>query len=181
MITAQITPERIKELKEFLRKTKDVHEKDRARAIIKLIEGKKRKEVAEFLDVNPTTLDIWSRNWRRKGIAGIKTKPQKGNNHLLTRSQKETIKKLIAVKKPDDFGLEGKFWNVPKLRQLVKRQFNLVYKSDDSCQRLFKFCGFTFHKPVKVNKRQNSYMRKRFEDVLKKRSDGTVEKMAWYW
>ena len=93
---AQTPPERIAEVKRFLKKTKDFHEKDRARAIVKLFEGKQRKVVADFLEVNIATVDEWQRRFRRHGIDGLRTKPQKGNRHLLTREQKNEVKKSLA-------------------------------------------------------------------------------------
>lgn len=178
---AQTPPERIAEVKAFLKKTKDIHEKDRARAIIKLIEGKPRREVADFLEVNIATIDDWSRKFRRSGIAGLKTKPQKGNRHLLTREEKNEVKKTITYKTPQELGLIGKFWNVPSLKAYVKKTFGVVYKSPESYRRLFSYCKFTFHKPAKVNRRQKTGVRKRFEVALKKSSDGTREKAVWYW
>lgn len=178
---ARTPPERIKEVKEFLKKTKNSHEKDRARAIVKLIEGKSRKVVADFLEVNIATVDVWQRNFRKYGIAGIKSKPQKGNRHLLTRKEKDEVKKTITDKKPGDVELEGKFWNVPVLKKYVTKVYHVTYRSASSYRRLFSYCGFTFHKPVKVNRKQKTGARKRFEVALKKRSDGTREKAVWYW
>lgn len=178
---AQTPPERITEVKEFLKKTKIVRERERARAILKLIEGMPRREVAGFLDISLKSLDTWQMNFKRSGIAGLQTKPQKGNNHLLDRKRKQKIKEIITTRTPEEEGQEGKFWNVPKLAKLVKKEFGVAYRSTVAYQKLFAFCGFTFHKPVKVNKKQSSHMRKRFEDVLKKRSDGTTEKMVWHW
>src|SRR3989344_8642618 len=178
---AQTPPKRIAEVKHFLKKTKDIHEKDRARAIVKLIEGKQRRVVADFLEVNIATVDDWQRKFRRYGIAGIKSKPQIGNRHLLTKKQKNEVKKTITDKTPEETGLMGKFWNVPLLKAYVKNTYRLVYQSPESYRRLFSYCGFTFHKPVKVNKKQRAHARRRFEVTLKKRSDGTREKAVWYW
>jgi len=174
-------PNKVMEVKEFLKKTKNVHEKERARAILKLIEGKPRKLIADIFDITLTTLDTWQKQFKSFGAAGLSIKTQPGNNHLLTQKQKEEIKKIIRNKKPYQVGLEGKFWNVPKLSQLIKKKFKVAYRAQTSYQRLFKFCGFTHHKPAKVNKNQSSHMRRRFADVLKKTSNGIAEKIVWYW
>ena len=178
---AQTPPERIAEVKEFLKKTKDIHEKDRARAIVKLIEGKTRRVVADFLEVNIATVDDWQRKFRRYGIDGLRTKPQKGNRQLLTRKQKNEVKQTITDKRPEELGLTGKFWNIPLLRRYVTDTYHVIYRSFTSYRRLFSYCGFTFHKPVKVNRKQKTGARRRFEVALKKRSDGTREKAVWYW
>jgi len=171
----------INKLREFLRKTKDPNERDRARAIVKLIEGRKRRDVANIFEVNIATVDVWQRQFKRYGIKGNQTKDQMGNNHILTHKQKNEIKKTISAKTPKEVGLAGMFWNVPTLKAYVKQKYNLDYHSPVSYTRLFGYCGFTYHKPNKVNKKQSPHMRKRFEEALKKNSNGTVEKIAWYW
>lgn len=177
----QTPKQKVDELKTFLKTTRRPDERDRARAVLKLIEGQKRQTVANFFDIHIKTLDEWQRAFKRQGLNGLRTQSPLGNNHKLSREQKEAIKAVINSKGPNNFGLEGKFWTVPALRQYVKKEYNIIYKSTDSYRRLFDFCGFSFHKPDKVNKKQNPHMRKRFEEVLKKSSNGTCEKLVWYW
>lgn len=176
------TPQpKINQLKQFLKTTKRPDERDRARAILKLVEGKKRKEVAYFFDITLTTLGEWQHKFKKRGAEGLRTKPQKGNKYKLSREQKEEIKGSINKKTPQELGLNGSFWTVSLLRAYVKRDYQVTYQSANSYRELFTFCGFSYHKPDAVNKRQNGHMRKRFEDTVKKRSNGTVEKIVWYW
>jgi len=84
---------RLKNYLSLSQKQKDSHEKDRARAIIKLIEGRKRSDVSDFFDVNIKTVDEWIKKFKKQGVDGLKTKPQKGNNRLLSVTQKQEIKK----------------------------------------------------------------------------------------
>lgn len=178
----QTAKEKIKELKQFFKTTKRPDECDRARAILKLIEGNKRQEVSSFFDIHVKTLDQWQRQFKRQGIEGLRTVPQRGNTKKLSRDQKEAIKATLTTKTPEELGLEGKFWTVPSLKQYVRREYHVVYQSAVSYQRLFYSCGFSYHKGEKVNKKQNPHMRKRFEDTLKKSSKSTWgEKMVWYW
>lgn len=171
----------VKKLREFLRKTKDPHVKDRVRAIIKRIEGRKRSDVADFFDVNIKTIDDWTRKYNKAGVQGLQTKPQRGNNRILTVQQKQEIKKVITGKRPDQVGLSDRFWNVPLLREYIKQKYALFYRSPATYRKLFYSYGFTYHKPNKVNRKQSPHMRKRFEETLKKSSNGTVGKIAWYW
>lgn len=182
MIQITQTPQsKINKLKAFLKATKYPDERDSARAILKLIEGRKRQDVADFYDIHIKTLDEWQRAFKRQGIEGLMREPQIGNNYKLSYAQKEEIKTAINNNTPDELQQKGRFWKVSLLKQYVKKRYNVVYKSEVSYQDLFTFCGFSYHKPDKVNKRQNPHMRKQFEDTLKKSSNGTVEKIAWYW
>ena len=173
--------QKVEKLKLFLKSTRSPNEKDRARAILKLIEGRSRFEVAGFLDINVKTLDTWQRAFKKKGVNGLRSAPQTGNNNKLSLKKKKSVKKTINSKTPEELGLKGKFWTVPLLKQYVKKKYGIAYKSPVSYQRLFKYCGFTFHKPEKVNRRRNDHMRRRFEVDLKKSSNGTSQKAVWYW
>lgn len=176
------TPQfKVNELKQFLKATKRPDERDRARAILKLIEGKKRQEVADFFDISLTTLGEWQQKFKQRGAEGLRTKPQQGNRYKLSRVEKQAIKLIINEKTPAELGLKGIFWTVPLLRAYVRQAYQVTYQSVNTYRELFKFCGFSYHKPDKINKRQNPHMRKRFEDTLKKSSNGTVEKIVWYW
>lgn len=171
----------IDKLKTFLKTTKQPNERDRARAILKLIEGKKRKDVADFFDIHIKTLDEWQQAFKKQGLNGLRTEPQIGNNYKLSQTQKEEVKAMINKNTPTELKLKGQFWTVDLLKKFVKKQYKVIYKSEVSYHHLFKFCGFSYHKPDKVNKRQNPHMRKRFEDVLKKSSNGATEKIVWSW
>lgn len=177
----QTPKQKVDELKTFLKTTRRPDERDRARAVFKLIQGQKRQTVADFFDIHIKTLDEWQRAFKKQGIDGLRTKPQPGNNQRLSSEQKEEIKASINTKEPKDFGLGERFWSVPTLRQYVKKQYKVTYKSNDSYRQLFDFCEFTYHKPNKVNKKQDPHMRKRFEETLKKSSNGTYEKITWSW
>lgn len=169
------------QLKQFLKATRRPDERDRARAILKLIEGKRRKEVADFFDISLTTLGEWQQKFKKYGADGLRTKPQRGNRYQLSGEEKQAIKQVIHNKTPNELEMKGVFWTVPLLRSYVKREYHVLYQSANTYRELFKFCGFSYHKPDTVNKRQNPHMRKRFEDTLKKSSNGTVEKIVWYW
>lgn len=175
------TPQsQINKLKTFLKTTKRSKERERARAVLKLIEGRGRKDVADFFDIHIKTLDEWQRAFKKQGISGLRIRST-SNNYKLTLMQKEEIKSILNSKNPEQLKLKGKFWTVDNLKQYVREQYKVIYQSADSYRRLFKFCGFSYHKPNKINKRQNPHIRKRFEDVLKKSSNGTTEKIVWSW
>lgn len=180
---AKLPQNEIKALERFVQNTKRKDEYRRGAALLKLSSGKRRKEVADFFNVNVKTLDEWQRIFKKQSVNGLKTTPQKGNNKMLSKQDKLAIKKVINQSSPEELKLDkkAKFWTIDFLKKYVQREYGVVYKDDESYRRLFKFCGFTYHKPNKVNKKQNSHMQKRFEETLKKSSNGTEEKIVWYW
>ena len=175
--------EQIDTLQHFLQTTDDKYARDRAWALLNLIEGKKRKEVADFFKISLWTVDWWQRRYRHEGIEGLLTKPQKGNKFVLAPTQKEEIKQLLFVSKktPQELGYEGRFWTTGTIAQFVHDRYGVLYKSAVSYQRLFAFIGFTHHKPVKVNKRRNHQTRKRIIEMVKKNLKTTSEQTALSW
>lgn len=176
------TPEQEQALVMFLKKSRSADEKERAKALLALQRGKKRKDVAGVLDVNPATISAWKKQFGREGVMGIGTKPYPGNHRKLTREQKEEIKKLITEKTPKELGYSDKrFWTTKALRTLVKDQFGVLYDSPYTYQRLFAYCGFTCHKPGRHNRNQNQHLVERFRVRVKKRSGSTEGWAVWSW
>jgi len=176
------SPEEEQALNKFLKTTKNVHERERARALLTLGKGKKRKEVAEIFSVNIGTLDRWKTSFRRLGILGIRNKGYPGNHYQLTRIQKDEIKKLIHSKTPKDLQIsEKRFWSLIALKKLVKERSGVTYSSEATYRKLFYYCGFSCHRPGKHNRNQNKQLVERFRVAVKKRSGNTNGWAVWYW
>jgi transposase len=169
------------ELRKAYKTTKSPYEKPRYHALWLVSGGGKHKDVCGIVDIKEKTLLRWIALYKKGGIGALRDRPQPGNNRVLSREQKNEIKGVLEKKTPEDMGYKGPFWNVETLRHLVRDRFQVTYKTSDSYRRLFHDCGFTFHKPEKVNRKQNPHMRKRFEENLKKNSKNTGEKIVWYW
>lgn len=185
MRITQLSKEMVGDLEKAFRKEKNGKQKIRYQALLLLAKGFKRQPVSEIVGISPGRIRQWVTLYNKNGLFGLLLKPAPGNHHLLTKEQKAIIKDLIITQTPKDLGLidiEGKFWNIPLLRELVKQKFNLTYKTLDSYRRLLIWCGFSFHKPAKVNNKQNKHSRVRFEEILKKDSrTGLTEKIQWSW
>lgn len=157
-------------LLEFFQTTKNLRARIRANGVLLRIKGYTLAEIADILGKTETTIRNWTQSFKKQGAKGFVPKIQFGNNHTLSRKQKEEIKTIIKGKKPHELNLlktKARFWNVPLLKQYVKKYFYLEYQSDRSYQRLFGYCGFSFHKPVGKDKRQNPQEVKRFQAKLK--------------
>lgn len=182
MYITQLPKEAVDELGKAFKKERNGRQKTRYQAIWLVAKGWKRKKVAEVVGMSRDRIRQLITLYHRGGLLGLLLKPAPGNHRLLTNIQKASIKDLITTQTPAQLGLQGKFWDIPLLRELVKKEFHLFYKDQDSYRRLFHFCGFTFHKPKKVNKRQNKHMKVRFTELLKKDpKTGQTEKITWSW
>lgn len=172
--------EQVDFLEKAFKKAKRPRELLRFHALLLLAEGYKRRDVAKMVRVSTHALEDWVTGFNRAGVEGLRDKPQPGNHRKLTNDQKEKLKTLITTKTPEELGLLGRFWSPNLVSQLVKNEYNILYQHE-AARKLLHSCGFSFHKPAKINKRQSPHERLRFEDTLKKGSSGTREIIRWYW
>lgn len=180
MRMTNLPKEAVEVLKRSYKGATNPREKERYHALWLKATGYKRAEICSLLATGERSLGRWIQSYLRDGLSALKDKPQQGNNRKLTTKQKNQIKNLIHKKKPEDLGFEGNFWDVSLLQRLIQEKFGINY-SPISCQRLFKYSGFSFHKPDKVNKKQNKSAIKDWEKKIKKDWRGTARKMGWYW
>lgn len=173
--------DKVTALEKAFKTAKDGREKMRYLALLLLTQGYKRREVIKIVGRSQRALGSWVSAYNHYGLESLRNQPQPGNHRKLTNRQKEKIKELITSKTPERLGFNGQFWTIPTLRRMVKDKFGTAYKTNDSYRRFFHYCGFSFHRPNKVNKKRNPYLVKRFEDKLKKDSRGIRDKMVWYW
>lgn len=169
------------EINKAYQATKNVSEKVRYQALKLLTEGYKRKEISAIIGKSAKAIGLWVTAYNKNGIERLREKRTTGNHRKLTNDQKDKIAKILKEETPEQRRFQGKFWTVNFLKQLVKKEHNAAYQDNQSYRNLFSYAGFSFHKPEKVNKKQNPYMRKRFEQNIKKNSKNTGEKIVWYW
>lgn len=104
------------------------------------------------------------------------------NNHKLKKGQRTEIIKMIEKKSPDklkEFNFKDQFWTTDTLRQIIKKKYNVIYKTEKSYYDLFKAAGFSFHKPKTRDFRQDPAKTKEFKGALKKSSSVTKIRLSW--
>lgn len=176
------TLEQEQALHEFLQKTRNVHERERARALVTLGKGTKRKEVAEIFEVTVKTVERWKKHFLHEGIDGIKQKKYAGNNYKLSHKQRNEIKQVLTEKTPKELRInERSFWNILSIKQFLKQQYAVVYKSDASYRKLLYGIGFSCHKPGKENRKHDKKQVIRFKIDVKKNSRNIKKWVVLSW
>ena len=99
-------------LRKFIKKMKEPHARDRARAVLWRMEGKSRETIASLLGINRDTVSNWITFWRQKGIEGLKSNWKGGNKYKLSPAAKQEVKKVVRTKSPKDLGY-GKDYKYP--------------------------------------------------------------------
>ena len=102
-----------------------------------------------------------------------------GNNHKLSKQQREKIIEIIKTKTPQDFKFKEQFWSTDILKKIIKKKHKVEYKTEKSYYDFFKQAGFTFHKPKTKDYRQDPEKIKKFKGALKKSSTTTKIRLSW--
>ncbi|MBM4402608.1 MAG: winged helix-turn-helix domain-containing protein [Candidatus Cloacimonetes bacterium] len=145
----------------------------RVQAVLLRKKGYSRDKIVEITGKSLSSVEDWITLFNKKGVAGLKTKKREtAPNALLTRGQRDKIREIITSKKPEEVKLTGEFWNIPRLKELVKKEFRVEYQSSESYRRLLHCCGFSYQKAELVDKRRDEeevgHFKKRLEARLKK-------------
>ena len=109
-------------LRKFIKKMKEPHARDRARAVLWRMEGKSRETIASLLGINRDTVSNWITFWRQKGIEGLKSNWKGGNKYKLSPAAKQEVKKVVRTKSPKDLGYGKDFWDVVLLARYVREK-----------------------------------------------------------
>jgi len=98
----------------------------------------------------------------------------------LTEEQKQKLKKDLNGS-PQKLGFNQEFWTLDLLKEYVRNQFKVSYKSNQSYYDLFKYAGLTCQKPRPKDKRQDEKQLKKFmkhTEVLLKKGDKKIT-LSW--
>ncbi|MEG5116843.1 helix-turn-helix domain-containing protein [Microcoleus sp. A2-C5] len=91
-------------LESFIKSDRTVREIKRAIAVRMAIEGKFYHEISKFLGVSKFFIGYWKKQFKTKGVAGIKL-ANKGSKGYLTSLQKTEIIEWLKNKECKDSGL----------------------------------------------------------------------------
>jgi transposase len=171
---------KIKELEQALKQNIKKQEYIRIQTVLLNLKGYKHKEIAKIMSKSQDAIEKWITLFNKQGIKGLKDKPiSNARNYKLTKEQKEKIKKLINKNSPEQLGLKGEFWNPNLLKQLVKKEFNAVYKVKKSYIELLKYCGFTYQKVQYQDTREDKEYKNHEKLRLEKKVKDGVIRMYW--
>ncbi len=104
-------------------------EQRRRLAVRRVLEGRKQKDVAEFLGVTPRTVNRWMAAHRAGGDDAIAAKPASGRPPKLTQRQENAVLSWLA-KSPEAFGYKTTLWTTRRLAEVIDKRFGVRLNSN---------------------------------------------------
>jgi transposase len=135
-------------------------------------------QVAQIKDItgcSTTSLMEWNRAYREGSIAALIDHRKGGNCAKLKPEQIEAIANQLHRYTPaqllgkDHCIADEPFWNIGNLAALLKRDYQVAYKSDTSLRSLLAKCELSLQRPARVYKSHKEDKVIDFEEALEKK------------
>ena len=120
----------------------------RERAIALLKEGVAPVDVAHRVGVDRRSVRRWSAAHRRKGAAGIASKPTPGRPSALAPKDKRRLEQWL-LKGAIHYGFPTELWTCVRVAQVIRERFDVDYHVDH-IGRVLHALGWSPQKPTRL-------------------------------
>lgn len=133
-----------------------------------------KAEVAKILGVTKRTIDKWIRLYVDNGIKGLELGKCGGSKSRLTEAQRQQLSRIIE-EGPQAYGYDTAIWTSPIVRDVVKKEFGIVYDVSH-IRRILNKLGFSCQYPrvhlAKADQNRQKQWLKNEYPAIKKKSFG---------
>lgn len=152
----KLKPKQIQELNELINNSKSSGREVRRAQVVLLLDAETKSEMITALTgySRRQSFDL-RHSYLQKGIEGLKDKRKGKPKELLTKKQREEVIELLKTKSPKDYHYDWDYWTTGIIGDLIKRQYNVQYKSKTSFYIILRQAKFTYHKPGRVYHERN--------------------------
>lgn len=128
-------------------------ERRRYRAIALLEEGHSQAEVARYVGVCDVSVNRW-RKMADSDPNGLKAKPHRGRRLLLPQEDHPKLEQLL-LKGPKAHGYTTDLWTSQRVKEVIKKHFDVDYHPEHVRKVLKKKLGWTSQKPQRSARERN--------------------------
>ena len=163
-----------KELLHAYRLCKDAATLTRYQAVRLYGEGYPEAEIEQITGCSRTSLMEWCQAYREDHSQGLIDKRVGGTRAKLSKLQLEELQQMLHQYTPKErlgtkaSSVEGQYWSVEDLVQVVRERYGVEYKSHTSYTNLLSLCGFSYQKTEKIFKSRSQTKVADFEEQLEK-------------
>jgi transposase len=143
-------------LEYFIESDIDARELKRALAVRMAMVGESYNKISKILGVSEFFVGYWKKQFKTKGVAGIKL-GHKGSKGYLTSLHKTEVIAWLKNKES---------WDFDELVTYLEREFGVIYKSRQSYYELLSMAKITWKKTQKINpKLDEELVKKKREEI----------------
>lgn len=124
---------------------------------------KTQKYIVEALGISQPSVSRWIKAFNEIGEAFFERPKVGGSQRLLSPDQQAALLDLLD-KGAEANGFEGNLWTRARVKQLIKRVFNVTYKIR-SLSDFLRDLGYTLQKPDRRSYRQDPQKVKEWREV----------------
>jgi putative transposase len=135
----------IDELNDFINQTKEAKEMTRALAVKMILEGKSYQEVKELLQVSHSFISLWKNQALFEGVESLKLQFF-GRKSQLKPEEKEKVINWLR---------EQEYLRLSDLKNHLEREYDIIYKSNQSYYALLSEANISWKKTQKKNPAKN--------------------------
>lgn len=131
--------------------SKEVQEYLREQAIRLRTEGKRFKEISQYLGVHRNTVSQWWRQYLSEGESALHQQVRgrsPGEKRTLSRDEEILLQQLLFVWFPNDLGIDSALWTRRSLQALIQKKYG-VKMPIRTVGEYLKRWGYTPQKPLR--------------------------------
>jgi len=139
-----------RQLREAMVESSDADFRDGCRAVLSLVGGATRQQVAAQLSVHPATIGRWAARFRRRGLAGLRGPEHdaRGRPRRLQVVHLELLRQTVLTP-PRNLGYAFTVWTLPRLAEFLRQQTGVAVQPH-YLGRLLHHMGITRRRPKHV-------------------------------
>jgi transposase len=156
----QLTEDEISAFRQAEAHTRDVRELKRLQAVRLYGTGERVETIQKLVGCGPVSPAQWAVEYRRGGLAALKSHWAVGNAQKLTDEQRRDLFEKMEQYEPQQ-GIvpevrveRGSFWTVSDLQIVIEQWYGVSYHSPTSYRNLLHASGLSYQKVEKVYRSQ---------------------------
>lgn len=128
-------------------------ERRRRRAIALLKTGRPYRSVATEVGASLSSVVRWHQTYRKRGLRGLRPKPNPGRPPLLTEKYKQKLVRILS-RGSLEAGYSTDVWTLKRIGQVIQKHFGICYCTGN-LWRLMDSLGWSCQKPTQKARERN--------------------------
>ena len=138
-------------------------------AVYQVSLGQPSRKLEDLYNTSFKQITNWVHRFEAEGIEGLRDKAGRGRKSRLSKSQEETISRLLEAGSPLEHGYNTQTWTGPMLIDWISKNFGITFKKAH-IYNILKELGYSYQKSKGFYPEADASSQQRFKEELKKTS-----------